>query len=326
MPTGDEFDLIARHFAPLANDPAARGLLDDAAFWPVDGPLVLTCDAIVEGVHFLPDDPLDQIARKAVRVNVSDLAAKGARAEGLLVCLMWPQARPARDLALFAQGLQSDLAHFAVRLLGGDTTTTPGPLSIAVTAIGRLAGPRCPARADAEPGEDLWVSGAIGDGYLGLLARRGAIAGPATALAALTQRYQAPDARAALAGLMASHAGAAMDVSDGLIADAGKIAAASGVGLRIEASRIPLSQAAIVVLGANPIPPAQLYTGGDDYELLFTAPQAARSDIIAAGASAGVELTQIGQVVVGAGVEVVGADGGPLPGLERGGFIHRFTT
>ena len=147
--SADEFDIIAKYFAPLAGK-GARGLMDDVATL---GNLVLTTDAIVEGVHFLADDPIDTIAKKALRVNLSDLAAKGAQPVGVLLTLVWPNTRPSAQLAAFACGLSEDLRHFNVPLLGGDTSSTPGPLTISITAIGEALGNRTPSRVDAIIGD-----------------------------------------------------------------------------------------------------------------------------------------------------------------------------
>lgn len=321
---GDEFALIRAHFAPLARHPGARGLTDDAALWRFEGDVVITCDAIVEGVHFLPDDPIDTVARKAVRVNLSDLAGKGARADGVLVCLAWPRSRKTVQIAAFAEGLAADIAAFGFALLGGDMTATDGPLTVAVTAFGGLSGPRAPARSAASAGEDLWVSGTIGDAFLGLAARRGGLA--ALALedrAFLAERYQLPQPRLALSAAIATFAGASMDLSDGLITDARKLAAASGVALRIEAGAVPLSPAAQNALAAGLATPGQLMAGGDDYEVLFTAAPAHRAALAHAGAACGVRLTRIGAVEPGAGVSARDAAGLDHAGEGAGGYVHR---
>jgi thiamine-monophosphate kinase len=319
---GDEFALIAAFFAPLATHPGARGLKDDAAVWPGAGPTVMTCDAIVEGVHFLPDDPIATVAQKALRVNFSDLAAKGAKPEGVLISLIWPQGRPTSALAGFAQGLEKDLDGFGCALLGGDMTSTPGPLTVSVMAFGRPFGGRCPARADAAPGQDVWVTGTIGDGALGLSAARGLLVGSDDDLAFLIERYRRPQARCAFAEAIASYAGAAMDVSDGLIADARKLAAASGLGLRIHPGAVPMSQAAARALAAGRTDLAALLTGGDDYEVLFTADPSLAEALLAAAAAIGLRLTRIGETYQGQGVAAVLPGGSDL-GLHSGGFTHR---
>lgn len=304
---GDEFDIIARCFAPLAHEPGARGLLDDVSILAARSEIAVTADAIVEGVHFLPDDPLDLVARKALRVNLSDLAAKGARPLGYLLTLMWPDTRPAEEILQIAAGLAVDQALFDVSLLGGDTVRTPGPLTVAITAFGRLDGP-APSRAGAQEGDGVWVSGTIGDGALGLRAARGESDVSAELRDALAARYRLPNPRLDLRAAVAM-ASASMDISDGLAGDAGKIAAASGVRLDLQSAAIPLSPAAREWLVAYP-DDARLIHGGDDYELLLTAPPDAAAALSALG------LTKIGTVTAGAGVTL---DGGPAPQ----GFVHR---
>jgi thiamine-monophosphate kinase len=306
----DEFAIIAAHFAPLAA-PGGRGLLDDAALLQ-GGAFVITVDAIVEGVHFLPDDPIDSVAQKALRVNLSDLAAKGARPLHYLLTLQWPRTRPAAQIAEFAAGLARDQATFGVTLLGGDTTATPGPLAISVTMIGAAAS-RTPGRADAQAGDDLWVTGVIGDGVLGLEARRrGEWAGD------VVGHYLRPLPRTEFASAIAQHAHAAMDVSDGLLGDAAKIAAASGVRLVLDPAALPLSANAAAWLAAQPDPHAaraHLANGGDDYEILFTASPAARTALVTAAATLGLRLTRIGFAEAGEGVEA--------GGLAAHGYRHR---
>jgi thiamine-monophosphate kinase len=309
----DEFDVIRKHFAPLATAPGARGLADDAALLSARGDLVVTTDAIVEGVHFRTEDPIETVASKALRVNLSDLIAKGAKPTAALLTLIWPQHRPAEDIARFAGSLARELKHFGVSLVGGDTTSTPGPLTASITAFGEPLGERTPSRADAEVGEDVWlIGGEIGSAWLGLQLRAGAIklqdiqrgrdelAAQMEAEAAephmpayltlpgekfdaeaawLMSLYLAPFVRLECAPIVARFASASMDVSDGLVADALKLAAASGVALRIEANEIPFSI------------PAQrwfesggdfrkLVTGGDDYVVLFTAPARVRDELL----------------------------------------------
>lgn len=352
--SADEFDVIRTLFAPLAADPGARGLVDDAALIE-GGPIVVTTDALVEGVHFLPGDPIETVAMKALRVNMSDLIGKGARPHAALLTLIWPQHRPAEEIATFAAALGGDLAHFGVRLLGGDTTSTPGPLTVSITAFGVPLGPRTPSRDDAKPGEDLWlIGGEIGSAWLGLQLRSGAMTldelrrgrDEAAALAEsramapqmpdylklpnedfdaeaawLMSTYLAPFVRTECAPIIASFASASMDVSDGLVADAQKLAAASKVALRIEANDIPFSI------------PAQrwcqtggdfrkLVTGGDDYVVLFTAPPEAREYLLAAEKGIALRLTRIGAVETGEGVRLVDRSGAAIP-IPDAGYSHR---
>jgi thiamine-monophosphate kinase len=174
--SADEFDVIRTLFAPLARHPGARALQDDVAVLEAHGRLVLTTDAIVEGVHFLADDPISTVAMKAVRVNVSDLIGKGAKPTGALVTLVWPNARPAEDLRLFADAIGGEFESFGIAMLGGDTTSTDGPLIVSITMLGEPLGARTPSRADAKAGEDVWlVGGDIGSAWMGLQLRTGAM-------------------------------------------------------------------------------------------------------------------------------------------------------
>src|SRR6202165_2001274 len=220
MPSGED-SLIARYFRPLATDPGAFNLVDDAAILKASGDdIVVTTDAIVEGVHFLSDDPPDTVARKALRVNLSDLAAKGATPAGFVLTLALRAADDAW-LTLFARGLGEDAGLFGCPLLGGDTVSTPGPVMVSITAFGRVPPGKMVHRSGAKPGDRVMVTGTIGDGALGLDILRGgaaasALADDAAAKAMLVGRYRVPQPRNALAKAVRDHASAAMDVSDGL--------------------------------------------------------------------------------------------------------------
>lgn len=324
--SADEFDIIRDLFAPLAQHRFARGLIDDVAVIEPPKQLVVTTDAIVEGVHFLPSDPLDTVAKKAVRVNFSDLIAKGALPVGVTVSLMWPQARPAAEIADFARGLGEDLAHYDAALLGGDTTSTPGPLAISVTAFGIPHGARTPARADAKAGEQVWVTGYIGDAVLGLaLLRAETIETQRTDAHANSVRaaYRTPEPPRRFAEAIAKFASASMDVSDGLVGDAAKLAAASNVAIRIDADAVPISAAGHAHVSAHGTTGlVELITGGDDYQALFTAPPEARGQILVAARETETNVVLIGDVLDGAGVRVIGAGGVELA-IPAGGHRHR---
>jgi thiamine-monophosphate kinase len=353
--SADEFDVIRSLFAPLATHPGARALVDDAAVLEAGGALVVTTDAIVEGVHFLPGDPIATVAMKALRVNVSDLVAKGARPVAALLTLVWPNTRPADEIALFAESLGGDLEHFGMTLIGGDTTSTRGPLTISVTAFGEPLGERTPSRADAKAGEDLWlVGGEIGSAWLGLQLRAGRMSldelrrgrdedyarEQARTLegqtpdyltlpgqdfdadaAWLMSTYLAPFVQGECAEVVARFAGASMDVSDGLVADSVKLAWASGVKLIIEANAVPFSIPAErwISTGGDF---RKLITGGDDYVVLFTASPEARAALEAAEQGRPLRLTRIGRVEAGAGVEVLDRQGYPVP-IPDAGFVHQ---
>lgn len=308
----DEFEIIRTLFAPLATHAGARGLNDDAALIETHGRLVITTDAIVEGVHFLPDDPIGDVAKKALRVNLSDLAAKGARPMGVLLTLVWPNGRPAAEIAAFATGLGEDLALFDVPLLGGDTTATPGPLTVSITALGEPVADNTPVRTGARAGDDLWITGTLGDAWLGYEALRGAwpSASPEHRDFAIA-RYRLPRPRLAFVEIVARYANAAMDISDGLATDAAKLAAASEVELTIEAERVPLSEAAKAWRAAH-ADYGRLLDWGDDYEILFSAGREKRADIEAGALAVGVAAKRIGVVRQGRGARVLGADGGEL--------------
>lgn len=314
-PRLDEFGEIARLFRPLARGaPGAFDLMDDAAVVPQRPgfDLVITKDAIVEGVHFPEGEAPDLVARKLVRVNLSDLAAKAAEPFGAFLAVAWPKAFTDRDRERFVMGLGSDLEAFDVSLLGGDTVSTPGPFTCSLTALGWVPAGRMVRRAGARPGDKLLVSGTIGDSVLGLAAVKGEIQDPDGRLA---YRYRIPEPRLDLRETLRRHATSAADVSDGLIADARHIAEASGVGLLIDLDRIPLSGAAATWLegqadlGASLL---RLGTGGDDYEVVCT---------MASGVRKPAGFTVIGEVREGEGVEVRAAGQVVDPG--DGGWRHR---
>ncbi len=298
-----EDDLIARYFAPLAG-PAGLGLTDDVALLapPAGRHLVLTTDALVAGVHFFADDPADAIARKALRVNLSDLAAKGAEPVGFLLDLALPGEWTAPWLEAFAAGLGEDAAFYGCPLLGGDTVKTPGPLTLAITALGAVEPGRMAARAGVRPGDRLYVSGTIGDAALGLRLRLGR--GPSLDEASrrhLLERYLLPLPRLALAPAMQRYAHGGMDVSDGFVGDLTKMLRVSGVTAHVELARLPLSDAAQAAIAADPALFEIAVTGGDDYELLAAVAPETSAEFEAAAAAAGVAVTLVGQAFAGAG-------------------------
>ncbi|MEM6748485.1 MAG: thiamine-phosphate kinase [Pseudomonadota bacterium] len=307
-----EFDLIARHLAPLAG-PGARGLIDDAAERAGD---VITKDVLVEGVHFLPSDPIDLIARKALRVNMSDVIAKGAQPTAYLLGLVWPANRDASAFEQFAAGLKAEQELIGITLLGGDTTAGPA-LMISITMLGRPGDRGMIGRDGAKPGDAVMVTGTIGDGVLGLKAAK---ANPgADDQGAMP--YRLPTVPLGLHSVIARYAKGSLDVSDGLIADAGHLAKASGVGVRIDADAVPLSAAGQKAKESGHFVP--LLTGGDDYQALFTI-DPSDIDHVQAEAPAGLKVTQIGRVTddrTPGTVRLVGSDGKEIL-IKQGGWDH----
>ena len=313
----DEFGRIARFFAPLAG-PGALGLRDDVAL--IDGPAgtqyVLTTDAIVEGIHFFPTDPPRQIAQKLLRVNLSDLAAKGATPVGYLLTSALTDACDDAWLAEFSAGLAEDQRRFGLVLLGGDSVRTDGATMLSATIIGKVATGRAILRGGARPGDILYMAGTLGDAALGLKVLEGALTGlEATHRDHLVSRYRLPRPRLDVGRGLVGHASAAMDISDGLVADLGHLCGASSVAAIVETARLPLSDAARTALAADPRLLPTILTGGDDYEILFAAPEPARP------ALAKMPVTEIGRIEAGHGVTIVNGDGKPLE-LTRGGYTH----
>lgn len=296
-----EFELIARHFAPLARAfPGAYGLRDDAAvIGPAPGnELVVKTDTIVASVDFPPETAPDLIARKALRVNLSDLAAKGALPRAYLLDLVLPANVDEKWLAGFADGLKHDQAEYGIHLIGGDLSSTPGPVTIAVCALGEAPIGGIVRRGGARPDDIIFVTGTIGDAALGLDALQGAFAGlDDDSRRFLLDRYRLPQPRIALGSGLIGLATAAIDVSDGLIADLRHVCEVSGVDAIVEARSVPLSPAARKVIAADPQRFATALTGGDDYEVLFTAPPEAAGRISELARSAVTPVTPIGRIV-----------------------------
>jgi thiamine-monophosphate kinase len=313
-----EFSLIARHFRPLAG-PGALDLSDDAALLdpPAGQQLVIAADAIVAGVHFLPDDPPETIGRKLLRTNLSDLAAMGAAPLGYLMTCAFRAGTPDAWIADFVAGLAEDQRAFGLHLLGGDTVSTPGPASFSLTILGTVMPGQALRRAGARPGDEIWVSGTIGDGALGLLGLTGKL--PPDPY--LSDRYRLPRPRLALGQALAGIVRAAMDVSDGLVQDLGHLARAAGCGATIEAALVPLSDPARAALAADPALLPRILGGGDDYELLFAAAPGDADRVLAAGHATQTPVARIGRFMDGAGVLVLDAAGAPIP-LPRRGWSH----
>ena len=318
-----EFGRIRRYFAPLAG-PGGLGLKDDAAL--IDcapgRSLVVTVDAMVEGVHYLPEDPPELVARKLLRVNLSDLAAKGARPLHYLLTTALPRAFGDDWVARFAAGLAEDQRQFDVDLLGGDLVSTSGPAVLSLTALGEVAAGTEIRRSGAREGDRVWVSGTIGDATLGLKVLRGAYSqlDPAER-SLLVARFQLPEPRTGLGPRLVGVAHAMCDVSDGLIADLGHICEASGVAATVELASLPLSGPASRLAEQEPDLPAWLVTAGDDYELLFTAPPAATPAIERLAAELTLPITPIGIVEPGSGVRLLAPDGQPVP-IAAPGYRH----
>ncbi len=320
-----EFERIARYFAPLAADvPGALGLRDDCAFLelPEGQELVAKTDAVVEGVHFLPDDPPGLIARKVLRVNLSDLASKGAVPRWYMLTAAFRADHDDPWIAAFARGLAKDQAEFGVQLVGGDTVATPGPAMFSVTALGVVRATWGLRRGGAHAGDDLYVTGTIGDGALGLLARRGELAGlKPRQRDHLIDRYRLPRPRVTLGHHLLGVATAALDVSDGLVADLGHLCETSRLAGVIEEERVPLSPAARAAMEMKPALIERVLTGGDDYEILFTAPASATKVLEHLAKDSRTPITRIGRVAAGKGVRVVDAAGKHRV-LARGGWTH----
>jgi thiamine-monophosphate kinase len=318
-----EFERIRRFFAPLAG-PAGLGLLDDAALVECRAGhrLVMTADAIVATVHFLPEDPPDLIAKKLLRVNLSDLAAMAARPLYYLLTTALPAALGVDWVKAFARGLGEDQRLYGVELLGGDSVSTPGPAALSLTAIGEVAAGAEIRRSGALPGDDVWVSGTIGDAFLGL----GVIHGKYPQLAdehraALIRRFQLPEPRVILGPALAGIAHAMIDVSDGLLADLGHICEASFVSAVVDLPDMPISPAAQRIVALEPDIARRLGAGGDDYELLFTVAPEAAGVVRSLGSELGIDVTRIGRIEAGTGVHLVDAAGREVA-VEATGYRH----
>lgn len=323
----DEFALIADLLAPLSRGaPGAYCLSDDAALLsvPEGYNLVTTKDMLVAGVHFMADDEPGLIARKLLRVNLSDLAAMGATPRAYLLALALPKSTDKSWLSGFVDGLALDQAAFGVDLIGGDTVSTDGPFTASLTALGEVRNGEEIRRSGAVAGDLVFVSGSLGDGALGLAVLTGALKGlNEAAQAMLCDRYHLPRPRIELGSRLSGLAHGLIDISDGLIADLGHICAASKVAAEIDAPRIPLSPAARAALALDPDLLVKVLGGGDDYELLFTADQAAVAALDAIAKDLDLPITAIGRIKEGRGVMALDEKGDEID-LPAPGWRHCF--
>ncbi|CAN5402766.1 thiamine-phosphate kinase [soil metagenome] len=313
-----EFELIARYFAPLAEGFAgAGGLQSDNAFLAADArhDLVVKTDMVVAGVHFLADEKPELVAARALRVCLSDLAAGGATPYAYQLGLSLTRDWTERWVAGLARGLAADQRRFGIVLCGGDTTGTPGPTTISITAFGKVARGKGLGRNGARAGDELWVSGTIGDAALGLLAARRELKS-----ASLEKRYRLPQPRTTLGPRLVGIATATADISDGLLADVGHIANASGLAAQIERDRVPLSIAAKGALKARPSLWTNVLGGGDDYELAIAVPVRKRNALLAASHAAGVQVTKVGAFATGNGVVLTVS--GHAQRAAQTGYVH----
>ncbi len=329
---GREFDIISKYFQPLSQGAdEALGLLDDAAVLslPAGRQLVVTTDAVVGGVHFLESLSPEDVAHKVVGVNLSDLAAMGATPHAVFLAAQFSIGLPEDWIAAFAAGLQAALEPSGAKLLGGDTVSTPGPMAFTITALGHVGDGRALTRSGAHQGDLVLATGAIGDGALGLAVLKGEIEGlSAQHRDHLARRYARPQPRWGFAMELSKRglASAAIDVSDGLVADLGHICKASGVTATIEAEQVLLSDAARAVLEKYPERLQNIFTGGDDYELVFTAPETALADLEELSEMLSLPLSVIGRIepldrACDESVQVLDTNGHPIL-LGPGGYRH----
>ncbi len=324
-----EFELIATYLAPLSRGfPGAFDLTDDAALLtPTKGhELLVKADTIVAGVHFREDDPADLVARKALRVNLSDIASKGGRARAYMLALVLPKTTSANWISDFADGLAADQRRYGIHLIGGDTNATPGPLTIAVTAFGEVPTGRMLRRSGARVNDRIFVTGSLGDAILGLRFLEGSLPKlDSDAAAALVDRYRLPRPRVEVGPRLLDHANATIDISDGLIADLGHICDVSELNAVVRCSALPLSSAARVATALDPGLVEVILSGGDDYEILFTAPEDAQGAIDRVTQETGIPITEIGYMTSRKSsdrqIRVMDDTGRPIA-LTSTGWVH----
>ncbi len=316
----NEFDIIAKYFSPLAKKfPGAMNLTDDAAILPYENgyDFVVTKDLITEGTHFLKTDSAATLARKILGVNISDLAAMGAEPVAYLLGLVLPKTTNEKWLADFSLALQKGISEFGGHLIGGDTTSTTGGISLSLTAIGKVKKGKSLTRAGAKIGDKIFVSGTIGDSYLGLQVALGKISLPKKAHDYFLDRYNIPQPRIKLGRELVGIATSCIDISDGLVADLKHICECSAVGAEIYAEKIPLSSLtsqSLVLL-------EDMITAGDDYELLFTCPANKSTKAKAIAKKIGLQITQIGEITQGKKVNLLDINGKKIA-LKKEGYKH----
>jgi thiamine-monophosphate kinase len=323
-----EDNIIQEFLAPLTGGfPGAFGLKDDCAVIapPAGHELVVKTDPVVAGLHFLSDAAPEDIAWRALAVNVSDLAGKGAIPIGYLMALALPEAPSRAWMSRFASGLAQAQSAFGCHLIGGDTDRRPGPLSISITAFGSVPAGRMVRRGTARAGDRLFVTGRLGDAALGLaLLKDPGLAKQAggTDTAAAIQRFVRPQPRLTIGPLLLAHASAAMDLSDGLMKDCGRMCAASGVAARLDAAFLPLSPAMQALVAQDERWLATAAAGGDDYEILMAIPVVNVAAFTKAAAALDFSVTRIGEVTgSGHGAQLVRTDGSEVV-LDRTGWEH----
>lgn len=323
LPWG-EFELIDRIFAPLARDlPGAFDLKDDVAtLEPRHGhELVLKVDSTIESVHFLCDDPPGTVAQKALRRPLSDLAAKGTTPAVYLLALALPATVSGGWIEKFAEGLGVDQTRFGIALTGGETKKIPGALTITVTMLGWVPTGRLLRRNGAKPGDDVWVTGSLGGAAGGLsLLKNEAVLQDAAARDRLVRRFRVPEPRIEFGKSLRGIASAAIDVSDGLLADVGHVADVSGTKIQISLDRVPICQELRAMWQTE----AELraISGGDDYEIAFTAPTSVAEAITAAARQTHTPVTRIGRVVDGpGGISLLDSTGRNVCPVRRG-YTH----
>lgn len=324
----NEFARIAKYLRPLATDPAALELRDDAAVLTSPGPdrsIVITNDMLVSGVHYLPEDPPDLVARKALRTNLSDLAAMGARPIGYTLALAlprdWTPEACEQRLNGLTSGLAVDQETFDISLLGGDSVATPDVESLSITAFGSVEVGKALRRSTGKLGHSVFVSGTIGDAGLGLKLLRLGREGDADWADYLIDRYRLPAPRLTLGQALAGLASSAMDISDGLLQDAGHIARESELGIEIELSEVPISQAGEKALSKGVLDKLDLLACGDDYELLFSIPAELEPKLIEKSRILDVPVKRIGKMAKEPGVRVHDRDGNIVK-IEKRGYTH----